>query len=92
MVSVHTKSDKSRLNNYRPVSLPPIRSKILVRLIFNEIFGFFIENLGTLASINFYQLLAKYTNDLIKILMLVVYFPTRLRPMIKYGTMVLFSN
>ena len=33
-----------RLNNYRPISLLPICSKIFKRLIFNKIFGLFIEN------------------------------------------------
>ena len=44
IVPVHKKNDKQRLNNYRPISLLPIYSKILKRLIFNEMFGFFIEN------------------------------------------------
>ena len=41
---VHKKNDKQRLNNYRPISLLPICSKIFEQLIFNETFGFFIEN------------------------------------------------
>ena len=44
MVPVYKKNDKQRLNNYRPISLLPICSKIFERLIFNEMFGFFIEN------------------------------------------------
>ena len=32
------------MKNYRPVSLPPICGKILERLMFNEMFDFFIEN------------------------------------------------
>ena len=44
IVPVHKKNDKQRLNNYRPISLLPICSKILERLIFNKMFGFFIEN------------------------------------------------
>ena len=44
IVPVQKKRDKQRLNNYRPISLLPICSKILERLIFNEMFGFFIEN------------------------------------------------
>ena len=44
LVPVHKKNDEQRLNNYRPVSLLPICSKIFERLIFNEMFGFFIEN------------------------------------------------
>ena len=44
IVPAHKKNDKQRLNNYRPISLLPICSKIFERLIFNEMFGFFIEN------------------------------------------------
>ena len=44
IVPVHKKNDKQRLNNYRPISLLPICSKIFEQLIFNEMFGFFIEN------------------------------------------------
>ena len=44
IVPVHKKNDKQCLNNYRPISLLPICSKIFERLIFNKMFGFFIEN------------------------------------------------
>ena len=44
IVAVHKKNDKQRLNNYRPISLLPICSKTFERLIFNKMFGFFIEN------------------------------------------------
>ena len=44
IVPVHKKNNQQRLNNYRPISLLLICSKIFERLIFNEIFGFFIEN------------------------------------------------
>ena len=44
VVPVHKKNDKQRLYNYRRVSLLPICSKVFERLIFNEMFGFFIEN------------------------------------------------
>ena len=44
IVPVHKKNDKQRLNNYRPISLLPICSKILEQLIFNEMLGFFTEN------------------------------------------------
>ena len=40
----HKENDKQRLNNFRPISLLPICSKIFERLISNEIFGFFIES------------------------------------------------
>ena len=44
MVPVHKKNDKQHLNNYRLLSLLLICSKIFEWLIFNERFGFFIEN------------------------------------------------
>ena len=44
IVPVYKKNDKQRLNNYRLISLLPICSKIFERLIFTEMFGFFIEN------------------------------------------------
>ena len=44
IVPLHKKNGKQRLNNYRPISLLPIYSKIFEQLIFNEMFGFFIEN------------------------------------------------
>ena len=44
IVPIHKKSDKQTLKNYRPVSLLPICRKILERLMFNEMFKFFIEN------------------------------------------------
>ena len=44
VVPVHKKGDKQCSKNYRPVSLLPICGKILERLIFNEMFRFFIEN------------------------------------------------
>ena len=44
VVSIHKKGDKQTLKNYRPVSLLPICGKILERLVFNEMFEFFIEN------------------------------------------------
>ena len=44
IVPVHKKNDKQRLNNYRPISLLPICSKIFERIIFNKMFRFFLEN------------------------------------------------
>ena len=44
IVPIHKKGDKKTLKNYRPVSLLPICGKILGRLMFNEMFKFFIEN------------------------------------------------
>ena len=44
IVPIHKKGDKQILKNYRPVLLLPICEKILERLMFNEMFKFFIEN------------------------------------------------
>ena len=44
IVPIHKKEDKKTLKNCRPVSLLPIYGKILERLMFNEMFEFFIEN------------------------------------------------
>ena len=42
-VPIHKKGDKQTLKNYSPVSLLPICSKIFERLIYNEMFGFFLD-------------------------------------------------
>ena len=44
IVPVHKKNYKQRLNNYQPISLLPICRRFFERLIFNKIFGFFIED------------------------------------------------
>ena len=44
VVPVHKKGNKQSLENYRPISLLPICSKIFERLIYNEMFTFFTEN------------------------------------------------
>ena len=104
IVPVHKKNDKRRLNNYRPISLLPICSKTFQRLIFNEMFGFFNES----DLISQYQSGFKPGDSCINQLLSItheiyqsfdegfdvcsVYFSTYLRPLIQYGTMVLFSN
>ena len=40
---IHKKGDKETFKNYCPVFLLPICSKIFERLIYNEMFGFFLE-------------------------------------------------
>ena len=40
---IHKKGDKQTLKNYRPVSLLPTCGKIFERLIYNEMFGFFLD-------------------------------------------------
>ena len=44
VVPIHKKDDKQRLKNYRPISLLPISGKNFEKIIFNELFKFFIEN------------------------------------------------
>ena len=44
IVPCYKKGDKQNLKNYRPVSLLPICGKIFERLIFNEMFSFFLDN------------------------------------------------
>ena len=44
VVPIFKKGDKQIYKNYRPVSLLPIFGKIVERLIFEEMFPFFIEN------------------------------------------------
>ena len=44
VIPVHKKGDKQTIKNYRPISLLPICGKIFERLLFNEMFKFFIEN------------------------------------------------
>ena len=44
IVPIFKKGDEQIYKNYRPVSLLPIFGKIIERLIFEEMFPFFIEN------------------------------------------------
>ena len=44
VVLIHKKDDKKCLKQYIPSSLLPICGKIFEKLIFNEMFKFFIEN------------------------------------------------
>ena len=41
---IHKKGNKQTLKNYRPVYLLPICGKIFERLIFYEMFRFFLDN------------------------------------------------
>ena len=47
-----------------------------------------VLNLDIPASINFYQLLMKFTNRFMKVLMSAVYFSTYLRPLIKHDGLI----
>ena len=44
VVPVYKKNDKQNIKNYRPVSLLPIFGKIFERIIYNEMYPFFIQN------------------------------------------------
>ena len=44
MLFLSIKNDKQLLKNYRPISLLPICSKVLERLLCNSMFEFFIQN------------------------------------------------
>ena len=41
---VHKRGDKQTLKNYRPVSVLPICKKIFERLLYNDMFDFFLDN------------------------------------------------
>ena len=43
-VPIHKKESQNLIKNYRPISLLPIFSKILERLIFNSMFNYFRQN------------------------------------------------
>ena len=44
VVPIYKKNGQQSIKNYRPVSFLPICGKIFERLLYNEIFSFFIEN------------------------------------------------
>ena len=44
MVPIHKRDDKGNAKNYRPISIFPIFEKIFERLIYNEIYSFFIKS------------------------------------------------
>ena len=44
VIPLHKKDDKDILNNYRPVSILPIASKIFERIIFKNVYNFFHTN------------------------------------------------
>ena len=44
IIPLHKKEDKDKLNNYRPVSILPVPSKILERIIFKHVYNFFHEH------------------------------------------------
>ena len=103
VVPAHNVGDKKILNNYRPVSLLPICGLIFKRLIYNNLFKYFIEN--DLLSQNQSVFKPGYSciNQLISItheiyqsfddgLKSEEFFWTYPRPLIKFGMKVLFIN
>ena len=44
MVPIHKRDGQQNVKNYRPVSLLPIFGKIFERLIYNEMYSFFMKN------------------------------------------------
>ena len=44
VVPVHKKEENNLLKNYRPISLLPIFSKVIERIIYNSLFNHFISN------------------------------------------------
>ena len=44
VVPIHKKESRNLIKNYRPISLLPIFSKILERLIFNSMLNYFRQN------------------------------------------------
>ena len=44
VVPINKKGDKQTLKNYCPVSLLPFSSKIFSRPLYNEMFGFLLDN------------------------------------------------
>ena len=83
VVPIYKKNNRQYLKIYRPVSLLPIYHKILKRLIFHEMFLFFIKNeliakinqalnLEIPVLLNFCLLRMRYTNRLMMGLMLEV--------------------
>ena len=103
VVPAHNVGDKKILNNYRPVSLLPICGLIFKRLIYNNLFKYFIEN--DLLSQNQSVFKPGYSciNQLISItheiyqsfddgLKSEEFFWTYPKPLIKFGMKVLFIN
>ena len=81
------------LQNYRPVSLLPICGKILERLMFNEMFEFFIENKLISSSQSGFKPRDSCINQLLSITHeLEVYSSISQRHLIRCSMMVSFLN
>ena len=44
IIPLYINGEKSQLNNYKPISLLPLFSKILERLVYNKLYAFLIKN------------------------------------------------
>ena len=97
IVPIQKENDKQSLANYRPISLLPICGKIFERLLYNEMFNFFITNhllfprisqalnLETLVSISSYQLPMEYMRRLMRDMKFEVSFLTYQRHLVRFG-------
>ena len=97
VVPIHKENDKQSLANYRPISLLPIFGKIFERLLYNEMFNFFITNhllfprigqalnLEILVSISSYQLPMEYMRRLMRDMKFEVSFLTYQRHLVRFG-------
>ena len=103
IVPCYKKGNKQNLQNYRPVFLLPICEKFFERLIFNEMFSFFVANSllvpnqsglnqVTLVLSSFYQLLKRFIHLLMLDLKLEVFSWIYLKPSIKSGMKGLYLN
>ena len=97
IVPIQKENDKQSLANYRPISLLPICGKIFERLLYNEMFNFFITNhllfprisqalnLETLVSISSHQLPMEYMRRLMRDMKFEVSFLTYQRHLVRFG-------
>ena len=96
IVPCYKKGYKQNIKNYRPVSVLPICRKVFERIIFNEMFSFFLADnllapnhsgfkLDDLVLISFYQLLMRFMHLLMMDFTLEVFSWIYLRPSIKSG-------
>ena len=101
VMPIHKKGDKQTLKNYRPVPFLPICSKIFERLLYNKMFGFFLDKGLISANQSAFKPGDSYINQILSITdniyklfgdALEVFSLTFQKHLIKSGTMVLYSN